>query len=200
MSLFIHKENQSLLWELIQLSPHWNDFSALYNGHTQLWFKNIMSVFYDKYWNMYCQVPMTVDDLKKINKEVILYMTNDIRKTLFLQPTQVLRESETPTSFDLQSRMSLYDKPITAAQTQYEELKQTYDVTREKQEKAERAQKEFDEYQKRYSVGFEKKPPPPIDFSIQMDSERIKNMDELVQQQLAERERDLQGIPLANIQ
>lgn len=194
MSLFIHKENQSLLWELIQLSPQWNDFSVLYNGHTQLWFKNIISLFYDKYWNVYCQSPMTVDDLKKINKEVILFMTNDIKKTLFIQPTQVLRESEIPSSFDLQSRISMYDKPAT--QTHYE----TYDVAREKQEKMEQAQKEFDEYQKKYNVGFEKKPPPPIDFSMQLDNSRIKNMDELIQQQLAEREKDLQGIPLATIQ
>ena len=83
MSLFIHKENQTLLWDLIQQSSHWTEFSRVYNGHTQLWFKNIISLFYDKYWSVYCQTTMTVDDLKKINKEVILFMDADIKKSIF---------------------------------------------------------------------------------------------------------------------
>lgn len=231
MSLFIHKENQTLLWELIQQSPHWTEFSHTYNGHTQLWFKNIISLFYDKYWTVYCQTPMTIDDLKNVNKEVIMFMNADIKKSVFsaklpesvvpspknvqppsfLETTKIQKEYETLPPFDIQSRLALYDRPsaqptpsavtVTDIQkSQYETLKNTYDVKKEKEEKMEKAKKEFEEFQKKYTMGFERKPPPTIDFSIQMDQDRIKNMDELIQNQMAERERDLQGIPLANIQ
>lgn len=235
MSLFIHKENQTLLWELIQQSPQWTEFSNTYNGHTQLWFKNIISLFYDKYWSVYCQIPMTIDELKKINKEVIMFMNADIKKSVFsaklpesvvsspknvqppsfLETTKIQKEYETLPPFDIQSRLALYDQPsqpISASasissvsvsdiqKSQYETLKGAYDVKKEKEDKMEKAKKEFEEFQMKYSMGFERKPPPSIDFSIQLDSSRIKNMDELIQHQLAERERDLQGIPLANIQ
>jgi hypothetical protein len=225
MSLFIHKENQTLLWDLIQQSPHWTEFLQTYNGHTQLWFKNIISLFYDKYWSVYCQTTMTVDDLKRINKEVIMFMNTDIKKSIFsskvpeypvspksavsppfLETTKIQKEYDTLPPFDIQSRLALYDRPtnpvsVTDIQkSQYETLKNTYDVKKEKEDKMEQAKKDFDNFQSKYNMGFERKPPPTIDFSIQMDHDRIKNMDELIQQQMAERERDLQGIPLANLQ
>lgn len=213
MSLFIHKENQTLLWQLIQQSPLWNDFNNMYKGHSELWFKNIISLFYDKYWNIYSSSTMNVEDLKRINREVISYMVSDIKKSLLpppvipqkpqLQSQTVIRESDIDYSQDIHNRLSQYDKPpepINQTLTQYNQLQESYNVQKEKEEKMEKAKKDFEEFQKKYNTGFERKPPPPIDFSMKLDTERIRNMDELIQLQMAEREKDLEGIPLANIQ
>jgi transcription initiation factor IIF auxiliary subunit len=173
---------------------------------------------------------MIVDDLKRINKEVIMFMNADIKKSIFssklpeqpispkinhsppfLETTRIQKEYDTLPPFDVQSRLALYDRPIQQPvpvpvsvtdiqKSQYETLKSTYDIKKEKEDKMEQAKKDFDNFQSKYTMGFERKPPPPIDFSIQMDNDRIKNMDELIQQQMAEREKDLQGLPLANIQ
>jgi hypothetical protein len=246
MSLFIHKENQTLLWQLIHETPLWCAFEQAYRSHTELWFRNIISQFYDKHWEKYSTQPMSVGDLKQINKEVITYMIADIKKsvsptsappsttmistlpslppstsTYFPKPgelpdalksVRIERESDTTivSGFNetIMSRIAEYDKPPTtqsAVSTMssisgFQQLSDTYNVEKEKEEKVKKAQQEFDDFQKRYTLGFERKPPPPIDFSEQLDGDKIKNMDELVQRQLAEREKDLEGIPLANIQ
>ena len=246
MSLFIHKENQTLLWQLIHETPLWPAFEQAYRSHTELWFRNIISQFYDKYWEKYSTQPMSVGDLKQINKEVITYMIADIKKSVSpasatsasatmisslpspsfshkpgelpdaLKSVSIERESDTTmvSGFNetIMSRIAEYDKPpqtqpaVSAmgmgmgVGTGFQQLADTYNVEKEKEEKVKKAQREFDEFQKKYTLGFERKPPPPIDFSEQLDGDKIKNMDELVQQQLAEREKDLEGIPLANIQ
>lgn len=236
MRLFIHQENQTLLWNLIQQSPHWEEFSALYKGHTNLWFKNIISNFYDKYWDLYGQ-KMSVEDLKRVNREVMAAMILDIRRSIAppkaapspqsraqLPPpsTPTIRENEIPYDRELNQRVLQYDTPSPATypfmsqptvaaspsptseskidQTNLSQLQQSYDVQKEKEAKMEKAKKEFDEFQRRYTAGFERKPPPPIDFSIKLDQDRIGNMDELVKRQLAEREKDLEGVSMANIQ
>jgi hypothetical protein len=248
MSLFIHKENQTLLWQLIHETPLWPAFEQVCRSHTELWFRNIISQFYDKYWEKYSIQPMSVSDLKQINKEIISFMVADIKKTIspsIVQPVvstfpeqsmisvsvsakpgelpdalksvRIEKESET-TVFNqtILSRIAEYDKPPSSSLSSssaeiipantvsppsaYQQLAESYNVEKEKEEKVKKAQKEFDDFQRRYSAGFERKPPPPIDFSEQLDSEKIKNMDELIQRQMAEREKDLEGIPLANIQ
>jgi hypothetical protein len=242
MSFFIHKENQTLLWQLIHETPLWPAFEQAYRSHTELWFRNIISQFYDKYWEKYSTQPMSVRDLKQINKEVISFMVADIKKSVSpasttsssttmisslpspsfyhkpvelpdaLKTVRIERESDTTTvsgfNETIMSRIAEYDKPPPIQPTVsamnsisgFQQLSDTYNVEKEKEEKVRKAQQEFDDFQKRYTLGFERKPPPPIDFSEQLDSDKIKNMDELVKRQLAEREKDLEGIPLANIQ
>ena len=270
MSLFVHQENQTLLWQLIQQSPHWEPFNQSYGGHTQLWFKNIISLFYDKYWEMYSSSQMSVKELKKINREVISYMLNDIKKTLqppsqFIteQPTinssfdngmvggnhssnvsvysssssnmlnhsaaslpqtvKIEKEYETLDNSTYFSRLSQYDKPPDPQQSQQtlspyvqtthsvsksenvdeirlHQLQNSYNVQKEKEEKMEKAKKDFEEFQKRYNVGFERKPPPQIDFSMKLEEGKIRNIDDLVKRHMEEREKDLEGIPMAAIQ
>lgn len=240
MSLFIHKENQTLLWQLIHETPLWPAFEQMYRSHTELWFRNIISQFYDKHWEKYSTQPMSVGDLKQINKEVITYMIADIKKSVLpatamssstmistlptsgnstvskelpdaLKSVRIERESDTTmvSGFNetIMSRIAEYDKPPSQPNgvaggfsSGFQQLADTYNVEKEKEEKVRKAQQEFDDFQKRYTLGFERKPPPPIDFSEQLDGDKIKNMDELVKRQLAEREKDLEGIPLANIQ
>ena len=290
MSLFVHQENQTLLWQLIQQSPHWEPFNQSYGGHTQLWFKNIISLFYDKYWEMYSSSQMSVEELKKVNREVISYMINDIRKTVqpsasvsiaapkpthftpehpstnnpfdnsvgeggnhsvvihnsqfhsnsspnmlnhsasLLQTTKIEKEYETLDNSTYFSRLSQYDKPpepqiqqtlspyLQPSQTQSQsqshsisksenvdeirlhQLQNSYNVQKEKEEKMEKAKKDFEDFQKRYNVGFERKPPPQIDFSMKLEEGKIRNIDDLVKRHMEEREKDLEGIPIAAIQ
>jgi hypothetical protein len=82
MDLFTHKENQTILWLTIQTTPLWKPFSESYSRQTNLWFRNIISHFYDKYNAFFTLLPMSPDDLRKINREVVLFMIADIKQML----------------------------------------------------------------------------------------------------------------------
>ena len=82
MDLFTHKENQTILWLTIQTTPLWKPFAESYSHQTNLWFRNVMSHFYDKYSAFFTLLPMSPDDLRKINREVVLFMIADIKHLL----------------------------------------------------------------------------------------------------------------------
>lgn len=216
MSLYIHKENQELLWSLIHQSPQWNEFEQSMQGKTTGWFKNILSMFYESQWEL-CHSSdisskMSIPELTELNKKTIMHMLADIKRTL--SPAHAFSNSNVLPSFpsdtvldtqpfDLASRMAMYERPANPTPlpksdfkdelaAKYQAVQQEYNVDAEKQAKIKHAEDQFAAFQAQYNLGFERKAPTPVDFSVPIQEGKIGNMKELVQKQLEEREKEMQ--------
>lgn len=221
MALFIHKENQTLLWETIHKSPYWNHFESIMGENTPLWFRNIISMFYDKIWDTRHNTQITVDELKHWNRETILFCVQDMKKCLgvdVISPTTVQNNENiqpvSPTStaaFDMSSRLAMYDRPPdighsnneilmtpqtvlpsnvgnTSSIPTYAQLQAQYDVTEQKEFMAKKAAAQFEAFQRSYNNELIAPKPDTIDFSIPLNEPKIKNMEELMEQQMKHRE------------
>lgn len=74
MSLLVHKENQNLLWNIINKNKSIvRFFNSIPQQEQFTWFQNTMRTFYNKYQNQ----PVDVGQLSVINREIITFMIND---------------------------------------------------------------------------------------------------------------------------
>jgi len=80
MSLFIHPENQKLLWSVVGKNKMVNDYFMFYPQKKDSWFKSIVEMFYNNNRNRM----LNQTELLLLNKEVISYMIKSI-KDLFPQ-------------------------------------------------------------------------------------------------------------------
>lgn len=138
MALYIHPENQTLLWNTIQKNPKFQHLTI----NKQEWFSNIIKAFYEKVQYL---PPLTNQDLLQINRQTISYMMEQIN-TLLL------------------------DRP------KFAESKKVVN--------------EFTTRQQEYESSLKPKLPPIADFSEKISDDAIQNMDELLQQQIRQREYD----------
>jgi hypothetical protein len=164
MAIYIHPENQKLLWENMLKIP--NITSVFQNNSNsesvENWFKQIIQLFYTKYSSI-----RTKAELTQINKETILYMIHEIKeKTQGKQPTNPVNPVNRVNSVN----------PINILKKE-----NTMDI-----------QSQYDLRQREYQSMMENKLPEPIDFKESSADSVIQNMDELIQKHLSEREKDLQ--------
>jgi hypothetical protein len=159
MSLYIHSENQKMLWDSIHTSPL---FNVCFNNEDQkiFWFKNIIRIFYEK-------SPKKIGnkELTEMNRNTIIYMFKDI-KTLYtsLNASNTITNSITSTIIPYTSN---YEN------NQGERIKTIESRLVEKQH-------EMDSFLNRPT-------PPEIDFRMVEKDEPILNIDELLQKQFQER-------------
>lgn len=74
MSLLVHKENQNLLWNVINKNKIIvRFFNNISKQEQYSWFQNTMRTFHNKYQNQY----VDVNQLSAINKEIIQFMIQD---------------------------------------------------------------------------------------------------------------------------
>lgn len=154
MSLYIHAENQRLLWNTIQQVPQ---FQQINHINKEVWFSNIIKQFYQTVQYL---PQLSPQDLQQLNRQTISYMVNDLKK--MTQPFTLATDNFAG---------SLYAKP------KYAESQQTIHA--------------YSSRQNDYEMMSKPKVPPVADFSEKFDDETITNMDELVQQQIKQREYDI---------
>ncbi len=185
MFLFIHPENQTILWNTLQSSVLWEEFTAKVQN-TEAWFRNIISNVYDIHLSEFDKKLMNIEDLKRLNKEVITICVNEMNNICrpITQPPQLTQPTQ-PIQPPIQPQ---YNNNST---TQYSELANSYNVKLQKEQKMEVAKQQFDAFQKQYQTGFDRKNPPQIDFREKFDDSKILNMEELVKQHLESRKRDI---------
>jgi hypothetical protein len=139
MAIYIHPENQKLLWNTIQKNAkfHQLPFSK------EDWFSNTIKSFYERvqYKNL------THQELMNLNRQTIAYMMEDIQ----------LHLSERP---------------------KFTESKKMVN--------------EFSVRQQEYENALKPKIPPVADFSEKISDDTIQNMDELLQQQIRQRDYDVE--------
>jgi len=158
MSLYIHPENQKLLWNTIQKSPKFRDIPV----NKEQWFSNIIRSFYEKAQYL----PMTQSDLQIINRQTIAYMMDDIQK-------------------------------ITQTASLYVEKKVFPEILVEQRQKVVESYKINDAFTSRqqdYELMNKPLAPPPANFEEPVNDEAIQNMDELLQQQIRQREYDIDRV------
>ena len=78
MSLYIHKENQKLIWESLQQIPQFHEFTRQQSGKQEEWFKEIIQQFYES--NKFKL--LTLRELQQLNRETVSYMINDMNQYL----------------------------------------------------------------------------------------------------------------------
>jgi hypothetical protein len=167
MALYVVKENQELLWNVINNNAFVQQyFTKVGPEKKHEWFRNKIENFYEQ--NKHNQ--LTVSDLHNINRSTIAYMIENIR----------LQESENIPSYnDLNTSRfqanGIYTPPVIPDNRQQQYASQ------------------YDQRQKEYQQMVEKKPPAEINFSEKNDKDTaIPNMDKLMKQHIQERERELQ--------
>lgn len=140
MSIYIHPNNQTLLWNLLHKNPL---ISQISQSSKNDWFKQIIS-------QIYSTLPPTIsnDVLLNKNKETLAFMINDLKKRI---------------------KEPVYERENTITS-------------------------EYEERQKEYERMMKKPVIEEISFKEESNDGVIKNMDELIQKQLREREMDLERI------
>ena len=158
MSLFIHPENQQLLWSVMNKIPMVVDFFQPYPPtQKEKWFKSVIQLFYEKYKNHTLQV----NDLHKLNQETVTYIIESIKERISGSNTQPQRQAPQP------------------AQTLH------LDNSRPKQDFY---NQQFQNRQTEYKSMYEKPAPPEIDFRQKVEDTAISNMDELMRIHKEQRE------------
>jgi hypothetical protein len=202
--LFIHIENQTVLWNLIQRSSRWNEFSRVLNQRPEDWFRKCIETQYTHICNNEKRHP-TLEISKKgwllqQNKEAIRIMTADMVSHLSKRPDILPKQSgynipssekmyntieESPTLVYSSSRN--YDIPPISA----------FDMEQERKSKYEKAKVEFEQYQSQYNRLLQPFTPPPPDFSESVPQSKIANMEELliIQQKMRETDYDMFSPP-----
>jgi hypothetical protein len=172
-NLFIHNENQELLWNIINKCILFHKIQGLHREH---WFRNCIQTFYDKIQSENIQINNKTT-LEEFNKNVITYMVNQLHQLDGLphnkpSPLPLITPSIQQSSFN--SMQSYMGKEA------------------ERANKQEQFNSAFEERQKQYQSLFSNPSLPEIDFSEKKDDGPISNMEELVQQHLKERENEIQ--------
>ena len=171
MSLFIHNDNQKLLWNAISQS---NLFKSLGNAR-ESWFRLAIEQFYHKISGYYIEPAR----LLKINKECIQEMINKLKTDSIKEPPNPIRvdnivsiKSFEPANTSA-SRDFLLEQKQTEINTQFNNRIDQYNIT--------------------------PKPTPIANFKETQLDEPITNMEELIKQHMMERDQVMSyAIPPTN--
>lgn len=174
MSLYIHKENQKLIWESLQQIPQFHEFTRQQSGKQEEWFKEIIQQFYES--NKFKL--LTLRELQQLNRETVSYMINDMNQ--YLHPPKkndynsVYNSNNTINSFSFDSFDS---QPVTREAIQ--------------EKKQQDFQKGFLERQEEYNKMLNRTPQKDIDFSEKIQEDPIDNLEALIKKKIEEREYDI---------
>ena len=170
-NLYIHQQNQQILWNTICKTPLIEYIPFQYR---EQWFKSIVQLFYEK--NKQVTDPNVVQGM---NKETIQYMINELKRikqqTQQPQQPQPQTQIQQPQPQTQQSSNTMY-----MGKNELLERKQQF------------ANQAFTERQKEYERMFEKPVAPEVNFKEKLDDEPIGNIEELVEKHRREREYELQ--------
>lgn len=186
MSLYIHAENQKLLWNIMNKLPLITDFFEPYpQHHKEQWFKSVIQLFYDKYKTRRLQL----NDLHQLNQETIAYIVQSIREKTQTQsyPTATPPPSSplySPPSSSAVSPSSRALSPSSSAEA-IENRQERVD------KKQDQIHQQFTARQNEYTSMFNKPTPPEVNFRETEEDTAISNMDELIRQHMAQREFEL---------
>ena len=178
MTLFIHPENQKIIWETIHRH---SSIESIHPSVRTDWFKGVVKKMYETIPKPWFQQKMTTDQLNMINQATIKYMINDLKPVILQQPQY--------TSHQQQSHQQHSQQPFSnnnSASIFSENKSQSTDAIQER----------FLEKQKEMENMLNVKAPSQMNFKIDEIDEPISNMDELIKQHISQRELDIQPVPL----
>ena len=166
--MFLHTENQKLLWQTLQKSPYLVEFSQKFAGHRDEWFRGVIEQFYTQWISQNNPLPSNARELLEINKLALQTMVTDLKRLLGY-PSQRTQPSVEPNSYDVRP----------------------YDVAAERKNREDTFSENFNKYQSEYNRLLERPDLPMKALPTQSGGEKIKNMEELVKEQARLRDMDL---------
>jgi hypothetical protein len=170
MCLYVHPENQELLWNIVNQNQF---LTAMLSNQTAVqkekWFRSIIEHFY----NMNKHRTLDKTQLNQLNKDTLSYMIQVVRAA---PPTDnhfiYERNNNTISSFvDSSKEPANIPTPPLVPDT-----------------RADLFNRQFLDRQREYETMLEKKAPAEVNFSEKIEDGVISNMDELIKKQLQERE------------
>jgi len=167
MALYVHPENQELLWNIMNQTPYLKTMLSYQTiEQKQEWFKSVIQLFYQQ------NNHRTLDkaELNQLNKDTLSYMlnyakaappSNNIESSILSQRNQRTVETFQP---------KISTPPIVP------------------DNRAEMFNQQFNVRQKEYETMLDRKPPTEPDFKETVSDGVISNMDELIKKHMAERD------------
>ena len=175
MSLFIHRENQDLLWNIINKSPFFLDtFKHSHPDMASNWFRSVIqNYYYDN--NLQSINVLTPATLNSLNRNVLSYMVSNLKK------------SQTYSNTHNNTMESSKQNATTFMETNYSRMNSN--------SKEDNYSNQFAARQKEYETMFAK-PTPPVDTKLNdnIKDEVITNMEELIEQHRKQREDELKMV------
>jgi hypothetical protein len=206
IGLFLHTENQTILWKTICSSSSWNAFTRVVPTTPESWFRNIIEHQYSQILSDPLPDPSTTPRLlwlRQTNIQTIERLVSSMASYTGI----VVRENNTPTANIQASAPTPAPGGFTAYTEETPTLVYTaprkydtpaispFNIEHERNEKQERAKREFESYQSQYnSLLARPVPTTPVFSETIQGEERITNMDELLKQQHAMREQDVAAL------
>ena len=112
MSLFIHPENQEMLWNMISKTGLFLQVFGSGSPQSQTWFRNIIHEFYNQTQNKI----LTSADLTVLNRNVISNMIQLLKQQVppvtHVSPTYVVESKEEKSTRQFQERQSDYENML----------------------------------------------------------------------------------------
>jgi len=164
--MFLHKENQQLLWETLQKTPYLVEFTQKFSGHREEWYRGILEQFFTQWISQNGRVPTNARELLEINKSALQFMVADLKRLLGYQQLQTTKYP----SIDVLS---------------------PYNVAEERKRKEDTWSANFNQYQSEYNRMLEKPVLPMRELPSETGDEKIKNMEELLREHAKMRDMDL---------
>lgn len=190
MSLYIHQENQKLIWDSIHKLPRFQEFAKNEPGKQEAWFREIIQQFYES--NKFKL--LSIEELQQLNRETISYMIQDLEK----QSTKSDFSSFYPgfsTSLGDMSPINT-EKQFTAPPAQNTEY--TRDAILEK--KQEQLNQHFSARQQEYGTMLNTGPTREINFQANAEEDSpIENIERLIEEKMKQREYDLKSPPHSSV-
>ena len=195
MALYVHPENQTLLWETINKSPLIQQaFQNKYNEKTE-WFRGIVK-------QVYSSIPvgksLTRDELQQYNRNTITTLLSSVSPLGGGIGTHNIRATAAPTTIPQWVQTSTANIPV--RQTGGVPAPNPVSILKEPMTEFSRNmgmgkknefQEQFSNRQKEYETMFQKPLPKEINFSEQMEDGVITNMEELIQKEKRQREMEI---------
>lgn len=164
MALFIHSENQRLLWNIINKTEHFQRFFLPGSQFDpNIWFRNIIQSFYHENKSKV----MNSAELNQLNRIVITHMVEHLKQKLEYREPSLIQQNSLGSQF---TRNSFIES------------------------KEEKYNREFKEREQQYHSLLEKPKPPTVNFGDTIKDEVISNMDEVMKAHMKQRDEELQKL------
>ena len=185
MSKFVQPENQQLLWNISQKIPHIRKIFPLTQDHEN-WFKEVIEAFYQKRKHQI----LNKTSLNLLNKQVVQYMIDYIRRAntqsvTHNDGTKHVRFGAEPVGLGSHSPFSTLNASETASPALVPLTPRPQTVFAEPRAISSHV---LEERQREYDNMLKRELPAEPHFGEMEKDSVIDNMDELVQQQMRERE------------
>ena len=216
--MFLHKENQQLLWQTLQKTPYLVEFTQKFAGHREEWFRGAIEQFYTQWISRNNRMPTNAKELLEINKYALQVIVLDLKRLLGYtsslssqQSRTSITQNELPSYQTVAASDSLLSYQTVAASDSLPSYQTvaasdslpsyqtvaasdslpSYDINADRKHREEQWSTNFNKYQTEYNQLLKQPAVPTRGLPSETSGDKIKNMDELIREHTKMRDMDL---------